>query len=417
MSDSGADTNLPKLKPVRPRPAFSGFFGRVGAFILDVLVLYMLGWALNRGFRPALLHLNPALPWLSYIFAYVYFLIGEGPLGRGRTTGKYVLSMHIVTADGGVPSWPQAARRALLKLAFFFALSDPFSDLLIFPASAYFQADTAVKVLGIVCTSLTITIGLSITIHPWKRGIHDLLAGTFVTGDPTPSGFHDMLAEEPDLLSSRRMALNFKMVGIFFVLATVVMLYRPIHDQLQPKVRERFDTISRLQADVSVPGLRIVQAAYPDPAYSRLFLENVNRVRAQAAQRNDAVPTTDSLRAMQFYDGESIAVHAVKVSDSLTTATAMSPAMIKAAEQLRAKAWQIWKEREAKSPSGLPARQFKLLLVEPFRFLVYNGTEWKAVIEGPADPAAGPLTARDLNKPVPNEPGPKPNATPTPAGA
>lgn len=410
MKSPADDIKLAQMKPIRPRPAFSGFLGRIGAFILDVLALYMLGWVLNRTFRPALLHLNPFFPWLAYVFAFLYFFICEGPLGRGRTTGKYVLSMHIVTADGGFPTWKAALRRALLKTAVLLASIDPLTQTLIFPASATYTAGFVLTVFKIFAMSLAIALGLSISIHPWKRGWHDLWAGTFVTGDPTPSAFRETLDTPPDPVTARRMAMNFRMTTIFFVVATAVMMYPSIAIQLKPDSRVPYDRALVLQTAAPLTGARIVQAYYPNAENKKFFLDQIAKTRASMIARGETAPTTDSIREIALYDGESIAVQAI-ATDGMTTQTAMSPAMIQAADRVRANAWQIWRESESKNPSGLSARQFKVVFVEPFRFLTYNGMEIPAIIEGPADPAAGPLNPRDLTIPPALAPTPAPQPT------
>lgn len=407
MTPPGDDFKPAQMQPIRSRPPFSGLPGRIGSFLLDMLVLYMLGWVLNRTFRSALIELNPYLPWLAHVFAFLYFFICEGPLGGGRTTGKYVLNMHIVDAGGRAPSWNAALRRALVKAAVLLAAIDPGTQSLIFPPSMTYTAAIGLTIVKILFMSIGVTIGLSISIHPWKRGWHDQWADTYVTGDPTPAAFSETLDSEPDPVTARRMAMNFRMTAIFFVVATAVMMYQPITVQLRPESRVPYDYALELQNAAPISGVRIVQAFYPNPQHQNYFLGQVSDVRSRFEARKETAPTTDSLREIALYDGESIALQAI-ATDALTTQEAMSPAMIEAAGRVRAKAWQIWRESETKNKTGIPARQFKILLVEPFRFLVYNGEEWPAILEGPADPAAGPLKPREL------KPRPTPSPTPQP---
>lgn len=414
MSDH-ADIKLDTMQPIRTRPPFTGLVGRVGSFLLDVLVLYLLGWVLNRTFRHTLVHFNPYFSWLAYGFAFLYFWICEGPLGRGRTTGKYVLNMHIVTADGGVPGWGAAARRALVKTAVLLGSIDPFTQTMIFPAAAAYDTGIALTVVKLLATSLGIALGLAISIHPWKRAWHDQWAGTFVTGDPTPAAFRDTLDTPPDPVTARRIAMNLRMSAIFFVVASAVMLYRPLAVQFKPEARVPFEQALELQNAAPIAGARICQAYYPNVRNKEYFLTQIAALRQATAARKETVPTTDSLRATALYDGESIYVQAI-ATDRMTTATATGPAMLQDADRLRARAWQTWRQEETKTPTGLTARSFRLLLIEPYQFLLYHDHAMPTVIEGPADPAAGPLTTRDLTPPPTPQPThetgtPQPTAT------
>ncbi|MEN6624805.1 MAG: RDD family protein [Candidatus Sumerlaeia bacterium] len=393
----GSEPKFDSIKPIQPRPAFAGFVPRAGAFVLDGAVLFMLAWAVNRGFRNALVGLNPALPWLAHAIAFGYFLVGDGPIGRGRSTGKVTLSLHVVTANGGVPGWGASIKRAFLKQLVFFVALNILLYIQVFPATWAYPACVALSVFQIVCLALAVALGVSVSLHPHQRGLHDLWAGTYVTGDPTPEAFREAIATPPDAVAEKRMKMVPRMIVIFAVLATIAMLIRPVTTELKPESRVPFDHALQLDQKAPMPGMRIALAMYPDEGSKAQFAKQVAQIREDAAKRNAAVPTTDSLRQSALYDGETIAVQAIVMRGPLPFEAASSTETLKAADGVRRAAWQYWATAKPFSGEKVPARRFKLLLVEPLKFLVYNKTEWRALIEGPADPAAGPLTVSDPN--------------------
>ena len=148
-----------------PVPRWGGFFRRVGAFLLDLVVIGLLcalmGSMVYVGYKVGLsahdrqLSWNTAAPLMSYLtFAWaglvaVYFVVFHG--SEGKTIGKWLLGLRVV----GVEQRPISYRRALLRL---------------------------IGTIGLGGASL----GLAFLWILWqreKRGWHDFLARTWVIRD------------------------------------------------------------------------------------------------------------------------------------------------------------------------------------------------------------------------------------------
>ena len=419
------------LRPVRTRPAFTGLVHRAGAFLFDGIVFYGAAWALAAGLRPALLALNPLLPWLGQVGAFLYFFLMESPLGRGRSVGKTLFNQQVVTAAGTPPGWAAAFRRALLKSLVVLALVDPVIHGLIFPAASLPGSFIALLLLPLGALGYLIALALSVSIHPYKRGFHDLWAGTFVTGDPTPQAFLDALATPPDDMTLRRLRVNPRMSLIFLVGSVIFMLIRPIHGLRSEESRERLEDFEALQPEGALEGYRLVNMFLPDAVMAMQFNDGVTKIRNRTDEKT--APTTDSLRASVPSDGTMIIVQALRRSGAIPKAADVPAGLIAEAEALRAQAWQVWQEREPlrraeyermraageKITVGdtkvdpLPppaATRFRLALIEPFQILLYNKPA-AVRLEGPADPAAGPLEVTPESIPRPPQPvAPRPEA-------
>lgn len=145
-----------------PEVRWGGFFRRLGAFGLDLLVLVLLssvmgtmayiGYKVGLSAHDRFISWNTAGPLVSLLtlawvgLATIYFVVFHGM--EGKTIGKWLLGLRVV----GVDRRPISYRRALLRW---------------------------IGAVGLGCASL----GLAFLWILWqreKRGWHDLLARTWV---------------------------------------------------------------------------------------------------------------------------------------------------------------------------------------------------------------------------------------------
>ena len=144
------------------QPSYGGFWRRVGAFIVDLAIIFLLtalmavmafiGYKVGLAAHDRSISLANAAPLMAFLtfawvfLATVYFVIFHGM--DGTTIGKSLLGLRVVTAD----QEPINYRRALLRW---------------------------VGLVGFGC----LTIGVSFLWIMWsreKRGWHDFLARTWV---------------------------------------------------------------------------------------------------------------------------------------------------------------------------------------------------------------------------------------------
>ena len=90
----------------------AGFWRRLGAFMIDSLILGLFGQLLGLFFADALFQLGPWGRALGFIIAVVYFGVQESRLLNGQTLGKRLLRIAVVDEQGRALSLPRSLLRA-----------------------------------------------------------------------------------------------------------------------------------------------------------------------------------------------------------------------------------------------------------------------------------------------------------------
>jgi uncharacterized RDD family membrane protein YckC len=104
------------LSPV----TIAGFWRRLGAFLIDMLILGTVGVVLGWLFHDRLAALGQWGRAVGFFVALAYFGIMESRSGKGGSLGKRVLGLQVVTRTGAMLSPPAAfCRAALFCLAYF----------------------------------------------------------------------------------------------------------------------------------------------------------------------------------------------------------------------------------------------------------------------------------------------------------
>ena len=389
------DANEPGISP--EKLPFAGLLPRLGAFIGDCAVLYFGAKLLDGVTRPALLSLNPALPWLGQLLAFLYFWIGNGPLTGGRTPGKMLMQLQVV-GPGGLPiAWDAALRRALIEQCVFFVAVNPDFFAIIFPSNLRFAISVTLALLAVVALAMGIALALSIAMHPRKRGWHDLWAGSYVTRTPLPANFIPIVNGEPDPLTRQRMKMNLRWTLAFWLIAAITLLLQPVKTYFQSEYRQGFQEIARIQKSIPFAPYTLIHTDFPSTETREEFLRTVGMGRERARIKGEAVPTTESLRSRFVIDGEGIYSQFFRKSGTFSPADLADPEFRASMEQLRRDLWNEWRERKLpasavnSTTSTVQARHYDALLFEPMQLLLYNNTVLRAKIHGPADPAQGGL--------------------------
>jgi uncharacterized RDD family membrane protein YckC len=105
---------------VLPTAPFAGFWRRVAAFLVDGLVLGLVGYALGGVLYDAFVQLGPWGRCVGFVVALAYFVPQESGRGGGQSLGKRLLGIRVVDAQGR-PLGPArgAARFAVFGVPYF----------------------------------------------------------------------------------------------------------------------------------------------------------------------------------------------------------------------------------------------------------------------------------------------------------
>ncbi len=171
--------NPAKKPPVRRfngKPMLAGFWVRVLADFIDTGLLWLVGLILSIALESVFLKMGGQAPWVGFIISAGYFTLFHSKLG-GHTPGKRLLRLQVLSLDGS----PLSPARAFLRyLVIGFVFYDSLFFTLLWPALSF---DSRLW-LGMLASSLWLSVlvgcTLMVPLHPLKRGLHDLLAGSIV---------------------------------------------------------------------------------------------------------------------------------------------------------------------------------------------------------------------------------------------
>ncbi len=160
-------------RPTEP-PRFAGFWRRLFAFVIDMVVLAGVGWALGALMFETLAQLGAWGRLVGFVVAGIYFGLQEGTLGGGQTLGKRVVGIRVLDLAGQPLSVGCAsARYAIFGVPYFLnnAMLPP-SLLVSEPA-------------GMMLTLLVFGVGgaifwLLVFNRPSRRSLHDIAIGAIV---------------------------------------------------------------------------------------------------------------------------------------------------------------------------------------------------------------------------------------------
>ena len=136
---------------------YAGLLPRIGAFVIDNLILLIAG---------TILFAIVEIPALGLLVTVPYYVVFTYKLGQ--TPGKRLLGLQVVNSEGSIPNIRSVLLRELV------AKSVPSMFLLAGPFSVVFFA------AGYITGTLLLVGYLWIGRDSRKRGLHDYFAGTFV---------------------------------------------------------------------------------------------------------------------------------------------------------------------------------------------------------------------------------------------
>lgn len=107
----------------------AGFWRRIAAFLLDALILFLIGKVIGVLFYSVLVHIDGPARLIGFAVALAYFGIFNSHIGEGQTPGNRLLGICVVDAQGEPLSLPRALARCAVLGAPFFLNRLPLADL------------------------------------------------------------------------------------------------------------------------------------------------------------------------------------------------------------------------------------------------------------------------------------------------
>jgi uncharacterized RDD family membrane protein YckC len=194
------------------QPAWAGFWRRVGAFVIDGLIVGTAGVLIGMTAFDAMAKLGEPARLVGLSLGVVYFGVLGSRIAGGQTVGKRLLGLRVQTLDGAPLSLVRALGRA-------FVLCGP----LVLNGVAG-RTDGGVLVYGgfVLAATALFGVGLAqiyllIFNRPSRRLVHDILCGTVVLRT------NSLATEAPVAAVHRRVAAG--IVAVVFVLLAGTTIY------------------------------------------------------------------------------------------------------------------------------------------------------------------------------------------------
>jgi len=161
-------------------PGLVGFFPRLGAVLIDLVVLYLIASLANRLFRDPLLSMGFGATYAAAAAMILYFALATGQIGGGRTLGKYILKFRVCDQNGNTLTPVAALIRSVVATA---------PALIIVIMSTIrtgphmgdnYDLILTLKIVQQGVLALLVSNILCILFDPLKRSFQDLIAGSVV---------------------------------------------------------------------------------------------------------------------------------------------------------------------------------------------------------------------------------------------
>lgn len=435
MADEPEDVQLEKPLAQEPKAptVFAGFLLRLAALFGDIVLIYFLGYTLEMTLRGPLLALGPmGLLFLSHLFVFLYFWLGNGPVGKGMTLGKAILNIRVVDAEGAPLGYGAGLRRALVQYPLVYQVTFMFiAQETGAPTVPSLAVTSLLEFLGL---TLILTLAYSVIAHPQRRGWHDLFAGSYVTPNPVTEAFKDAAHAPMTEQNARRAAALKRTSVVFFLVIAVLFGLNWIRSVNVTRQSPAVDFIEGVEAAAPLPGYRLETFALTGEAESALFADYLRGIMPERPA-DDATTTTQNVFAS--LEGElTLRLFYIKKRGLADVADANDPELGAAIQQLRRaaleripefqqsvaemfstpRAQEALEEARENADDPLPSADFpttppqriSLLFADQFRFVLFSlggdeeaplGLRFSWAAQGPIDPAAGPLEYERVTPP------------------
>lgn len=145
----------------------SGFWRRLAALAIDMLVLAAIGFVVGALFFNALAQLGSQGYWVGLLIAISYFSWMNSSFNNGQTIGKQVMKIRVVDVLGNpIALWRSIKRAALLLVPF------------MYPSVEQEGLDLVLRVIALF--AIVAIIYMYIFNNRTRQTIHDLALKTFV---------------------------------------------------------------------------------------------------------------------------------------------------------------------------------------------------------------------------------------------
>lgn len=157
-----------------------GFWRRIGALLIDSLVLSTLGYILGLFLEDTFVQLGAWGRFVGFVVSITYFGVMNSSLANGQTLGKRLLGIKVVDASNSTISLPKSLLRYSFIAVPFSLNGAQFSNEALF---SYITYPLSLIIFGGLLSIAYLYIFNRVT----RQSLHDLVVGTYVVNTDAES--------------------------------------------------------------------------------------------------------------------------------------------------------------------------------------------------------------------------------------
>lgn len=172
-SKSSNSTSEPKEKKM-----VVGFWLRLLSDIIDTTILGIFGMLLILPFKTILYRIGENGLWIGLIITFLYTGILQSYIGKGQSLAKKMIGIQVLTLDGNFLSLQRSFSRYIVIALIFYNSWIWLAITSMFP---FLNNNITAAIYSYAIITILLGVIFLIALHPQKRGLHDLIAGSIVT--------------------------------------------------------------------------------------------------------------------------------------------------------------------------------------------------------------------------------------------
>lgn len=194
----------------------ANFWKRIGALLIDALILGLVGFLLGIALGAALVQIGGWGRLIGFGVALAYFGLMNSKLCNGQTIGKKLLRLRVVDSDNNAIPLIKSVTRSAVLTAPFFLNGAKFSNETVYSYLAY-------PIAMIIFGGFLATIYLYLFNRVTRQSLHDLIVSTYVV---------NVNSEKEDL--GKVWNVHLAIIVVFFVATAMILVFIDKFSQEEP---------------------------------------------------------------------------------------------------------------------------------------------------------------------------------------
>jgi uncharacterized RDD family membrane protein YckC len=177
-----AELALPNQKKTgflgMPKLPVAGLFIRLIALIIDLVLIVSAIHLMVRTIPGFFWSIDILSKYFTGIATFLYFVLLNGPVGKGQTVGKMIFRIRTTDQEGNAPSLTQSVQRTLILFPVF--VLGPLATVIWGIPESVYESYFSSYLTHFPMISILLATLMVVPFNPFKQGLHDYYAQTLV---------------------------------------------------------------------------------------------------------------------------------------------------------------------------------------------------------------------------------------------